>query len=658
MAFQDTVFSRTIEGEARARQPRSISSLELRATLLLVDGKLSVQELKQRFGASLEIEAAIDELHRQGLISSLGAKSDDDVNIARVAEKTANQSSGIAGLSAVLAARIDGRPTATRDEPPIVRPFDEIGVDETDIDSARPEPELRDPGNNQEDIELGASDERREPMLDASNPELDMIGTSEPEINEDLLLQGCEVSDAAAEPPDRGPNLADRTRGGMIATRFFIARAVRGLVPALVIGLVAVSIVAAFLLPERYRSAIEAQAAVQLGQPVQFSALRVSMTGGGSVQLSDIRVPGLGEVSAARVYVLPDIRASLDALAWRFKLQIETLRGRPAALAALLAAPWPSERITKISLENATALVGDERWGEFDGDISMADSQRVARLHSSDRRVVVEAVPDDAGLVLEVVAVNQALRVFPDLALDSYQLRGALHDNRFDAHTLGAAVFGGKLTASGQLTWTEGAVLDAKLTLGRIDTERLFKAVGAGLRINGAISGEFDLVARAAYPAEIRSFDGLSGKFLVENGTLFGMDFGAALRERGMGSIQGGETHFDKLSGRVALRDRSAHVTISKLDAGALDGHGEITIGALEALSGQLSTAVGSNARRVRMPVTIAGSLAAPVLEVRAPPAPKPAPEVISDAFAPVRSMDMGGPELPLEVPVAPGDLR
>ena len=90
MAFRETVFSRTTEGEARARQPRSISSLELRATLLLVDGKLSVRELKQRFGASLEIESAIGELHRLGLISSLGQKVQQDASFDPVLEKLAS----------------------------------------------------------------------------------------------------------------------------------------------------------------------------------------------------------------------------------------------------------------------------------------------------------------------------------------------------------------------------------------------------------------------------------------------------------------------------------------------------------------------------------------------------------------------------------------
>ena len=540
-----------------------------------------------------------------------------------------------------------------------MRPFDDAERDGLDAEGATSDTSYSEPEDHDEEAGSRDDEMRREPQFDMSAPEPDMIGTSEPEINEDALTQADAArEETSAATPDRGPNLADRTRGGVIATRFFIGRAVRGLIPMLAIGLIAALVVAAFLLPERYRSAIEAQAAAQLGHPIQFGALNVSASGGGSLNLSDVRAPAMGELSAANVYIAPDFRGSLSAMSWRFTVTIDTLRGRPAALSALLSAPWASRRISTISLQDATVLVGDERWNDFNGEVALHDGQRVARLHSADRRVVVEATPGDARLLLDVVAVNQPLRVFPSLPLDTYQLKGTLGDADFDASALGAGVFGGKLTAQGQLSWANGAVLSAKLTLRRIETERLFKAVGAGVRVEGAINGEFDLTARAAHPAEIRTFDALTGEFVVENGTLFGMDFGAALRERGMGSIQGGETRFESLAGRLEVSDRSARVTIRKLDAGALDGHGEITIGALEALSGRLSTAVGSNARRVRMPVMIAGSLAAPVLEVPAPPAPKPARAVEFHAPTPDEPSDVGGPELPLEVPVAPGDLR
>ena len=63
----ESVLVRTEEGEAAARQPRRVASNRARAALLLLDGQLSVGEMKRRFGESLEVEEALMELLRDGL---------------------------------------------------------------------------------------------------------------------------------------------------------------------------------------------------------------------------------------------------------------------------------------------------------------------------------------------------------------------------------------------------------------------------------------------------------------------------------------------------------------------------------------------------------------------------------------------------------------
>ena len=52
---ESSVLVRTEEGESAARQPRRVASNRARAALLLLDGQLSVGEMKRRFGESLEV---------------------------------------------------------------------------------------------------------------------------------------------------------------------------------------------------------------------------------------------------------------------------------------------------------------------------------------------------------------------------------------------------------------------------------------------------------------------------------------------------------------------------------------------------------------------------------------------------------------------------
>ena len=636
MSFEETVYSRTEEGEARARQPRSINSHELRATLLLIDGRLSVRELKRRFGTSLAIDTAISELLRLALIAPVTANASSAVTLDFV--KTSSDDTAPAGSlieSAMTRAQDAGRASETSvtgdaapaapAEVPEARP--EAGVPE---DDTRREPSIADAP--------AASAEREDSPAAADAP-------------------GARRAAAAPPlPPYNGPNLVDRSRGGLIAIRFFLGRLIRGLLPTLAIGGVAVLVVVAFLLPERHRSDIEMQLEAQVGHAVSFGALRVSHVGGGSLQLSDVRIPALASIQAEQVYLHPDWRASMRAMAWRFTLRLDGLRGAPADLAALMRADLLRGAVTSVDLRNARVAVGGELWGGYSGSVLGDAATPRASLKSADGALVVTLEPTGDALALDAVAVGRPLPVFSNIPLDTYQLIGQIGDTGFEVQQFGAGAMAGKVSARGELNWQAGAVLDAELKLGSVDASVLLKKMGSGMRIAGALSGDFVLRGRAPDPSGVQKAQMLEGAFSVVNGALTGIDLGAALRERGAGKIQGGETRFEALSGTLEADGQGARVTISALDAGALDGRGRLQVGPLEALSGRMSAAVSAGGRRVRLPVDISGSLAAPIVEVRMPDPAPPAQRAALDAVA--ESAPEVAAETPLEVPVLPGELR
>jgi hypothetical protein len=285
------------------------------------------------------------------------------------------------------------------------------------------------------------------------------------------------------------------------------------------------------------------------------------------------------------------------------------------------------------------------------------------KLTDAAKTITVQLSPAEVGLRLDIVGINRALAVFPRFSFDTYQLVGTVTDSALTLEQFGASVFHGKLTATGQLRMEEGAVLDTEVTLGNMDGSALLKALDSGVKITGGISGVFRVQGRAASTGGLTAAQSVSGSFSSDTGVIGGMDFGAALRERGMGKIQGGETRFEHFEGKLNYQDKRTEVTITRLQAGALDATGRLEIGALEALSGRLSAAVMAGGRRMRVPVTISGSLAAPVLES---PKPVEAPPAVQVTVQPTSGETGGSGEVPpggdpaesFEVPVQPGDLR
>ncbi len=312
--------------------------------------------------------------------------------------------------------------------------------------------------------------------------------------------------------------------------------------------------------------------------------------------------------------------------------------------------------VTETTLERVSVAVAGEHWGGLSGAITQGEQGTVATLRDALGGLSVTATRDGEALRIDAVAVDRLLPVFPQIPVNTLQIVGKLSDDAFDISSFGAAALDGKLSGSARLTWAESARIVAEVSLGQINVERLFNRLGAGGRIGGSLSGDFSLEGIAAHPSEIRVASVLEGRFELSNGVLGGMDFGAAMRERGGGKIQGGETRFELLAGEVMRKSGGLEIQVARLDAGALNARGSVQVGALEALSGQLSTVVGAGARRIRLPVDLGGSLAAPTLEARLPP-----PAVVPVA-ATQGATDEAAAEAPesvsLEVPVAPGTLQ
>ncbi|TVO53297.1 AsmA-like C-terminal region-containing protein [Denitromonas halophila] len=634
MNFEDTVYVKTELGDARAKQPRSISSHELRATLLLIDGRITVREMKRRFGSSLAIDPAVSELLREGLIRAKSTATD-----APAATLTAEQDPDDEAAESLL---------VVVEAPPEAPEVEVIDVAEVETD----------------DVAAGAGaqsvkDERIEPEgeIPAHDEPLDPNGAQEPMVGESE--RDKPITD---EPPPAlvvSPRLGDSTRGGMIALGFFVERLWRGLLPIAAFLLIGALVVAAFLLPERYRADVESAMSTQLGTSVRFGGLRASFAGGGSLQLSDVRVEAIPSLRASEVYLIPDWPASLRAVDWRVTVKITELRGTPSAFARVLAMPARSSAVVETLFERLSVTAGGEQWALLSGSVTHDQNGATATLRDALGGLSVTATGDGDALRVDAVAVNQVLPVFSQIPFNTMQVVGRLSDEGFDVGSFGASALDGKLSGSAKLVWEDNTRMTAEVALSQINAEGLLKRLGSSVRLSGSVSGAFTLGGVAAHPSEIRYASSVNGRFDIANGALGGIDLGAAMRERGSGKIQGGETRFETMSGTLTRKAESLEVQVSRLEAGALEASGTFKIGALESLSGVLTTVVGRGDRRVRLPVDIGGSLAAPTLEARLPPpvveAP-PAPAVGVDAFE--ASLGQETPGGSLEVPVVPGSLR
>ncbi|WP_230971570.1 AsmA family protein [Nitrogeniibacter aestuarii] len=741
MIEEEVVYVRTEEGEAKAKQPRSISSHELRAMLLLIDGRLSVRELRRRFGKSLAIDKSIAELTRLGwvvrdaehdaaeldLVARKEAPEDEadaieespDTALAEVSREAQARAAhrNPEGQSVDLPLTVDpdfddrknasmdgaGKAQDDADESPDwdpeateintytidavesvepVEEYDQTAYEQSEtMEEHRVDEPTRMPSDERVDnaeAEVNALKSSEPPVLQlddepsraASDTRIEPTAEREPPADElddarpePVESQSAKVDASAAESErpggDRGPTIADRTRGSMIAARFFIERLGRLILPLAAVAAVIALVAGAFLLPERHRDDIEAAIVDHLGRPVTMSELRLTEAGGGSLALERVAIPALPSVNAKAVLLKPDWSATLSSFEWRFVAVIVGLNGQAEELGQVMQAPLDYGRLTGIQLVDAGVTVGVERWGGLSGSMAVIGSngEHEAELYNEDRSLTIKVRPGAHGLALNVVGIQRPLAVFPALKFDSYEMQAELEAERLTVSAFGAAGFGGKVTGEGTLLSAPIAQLDGSVGFSKVDIERFIAVLGWPIALSGSADASLAIKASAETPSLINRTDSLNGSFSVDSGALGRMDFGAALRERGRGKIQGGETRFERLAGDLSYQDGAINVTIKSLDAGALDASGRLLMAVDGELSGRMSAVVASAGRQVRTPITVSGTVTAPVLET-----PKPVVPVIkAEPVVPAPSTSSPALESSVpgdEVPVAPGELR
>lgn len=724
MIEEEIVYVRTDEGEAKAKQPRSISSHELRAMLLLIDGRLSVRELRRRFGKSLAIDKSIAELTRLGWVErdrehggleldlvdrKLTPETEDEATeespetareeITREAQARSaglmSESSELAETAPVLGDGDLSQPprevleptsgsvgsTPSTDEPASSDPVDSGladrgvsgAVDSIDEPAVSPEPDTsvdaepdvtpaRDTGD-------GGAHQRAEPVLDLTASDDTRSAVTEPRSEPvdaasdgdrcDPVIEKDDHADLRRIPQPEGPNMADRARGNMIAARFFLERLWRLVLPLAAVLAVVALIAAAFLLPERHRADVTSALERYFGSAVTVGDVRLSKDAGGSLAVERVTVARLPSVSIRSLNLVPDWTASLRAVKWRFRVQMRGIDGDATELASALRSAALDETISTVEFVDAGVLVGAERWGGYDGSLTVdpQSGERRVMLEGENRAVTIQVGASPDGLSLHVVGIQRPLPVFPQAKFDSYELRARMVRDALTIESFGAAGYGGKIEATGGLVFAPVARLDAQIGLSKVDAARLMALAGSRIALGGTLDAQATLLASSEGVSSLKTLTTLEGTISIDTGVLGRLDVGAAIRERGTGKLQGGETRFETMAGRFNFSDGTLEVRITRLDAGALDANGRLAVARDDSLEGRISAAVASGGRRISVPVTVSGTVTAPVLET-----PRPEPAVQSRPASTEATADPVLPDasaLPAdEIPVVPGGLR
>ena len=135
-----------------------------------------------------------------------------------------------------------------------------------------------------------------------------------------------------------------------------------------------------------------------------------------------------------------------------------------------------------------------------------------------------------------------------------------------------------------------------------------------GAHVSGKLAATLVFSASAPSADQLMPALRLETPFRVQNGALHGVDIQKAATSLIKQGRNGGETRFEHLSGPLLMEHGSYRFTQLRIASGAPFADGQVSISPKKELSGRINahvTAVGTSAN---MPLTVAGTVDAPLL--------------------------------------------
>jgi len=572
------IYEKTAAGEEAMRQRTRLVQRHLRMVLILVDGRTSVGDLGEKVGNEQLVETALGELEKDGfIVPVLEQPSVWDKGTAvvqKVKEVALGQLSAFGGNS--------------RQE-------------EVQVAPAPPETAVPVASTAETVLQATAANADKPPTvawLAGWSAQAETTGEDSKALRPKKVAAGEETGIRPIRRGGRAP------LGALGKTLWGVC------------GALGLAVTALLLYPyDNHRPEVEAVLTRMLQQPVKAARLHATFLPHPGLVLEGVHV-GQGEgIAIASVRFLPQLGH------WRTLKQVE-VRGVSLPLPVLASVPeWiqgartASVAFPTIELGEITLQLGGQSLGPLAGALVPEGAAMPLRLslHDEARTLSLDLIQAPGGMQLSLEGqgwepVKDSLLRFDSLNAQGLLTRDGLRLSSIDSRTLE-----GQVSGSLSLNWNGGVRLETDLALKHLSLARLNQLFLGGAKGEGQVDASLHLSGRSADWSRALTLAQGEGSFVVNRG-LLPVDLAEAVRRASSEPLRGGETRFEQLGGKVRLDLQGKRFSDLQLSAGLLRATGAATVATDGSLGGSLDVQVGGKGNVLRMPLTLGGTLAAPVL--------------------------------------------
>lgn len=387
-----------------------------------------------------------------------------------------------------------------------------------------------------------------------------------------------------------------------------------------VVALVAVVIGGVQLVPmNSYVPSIEKLASEHIKEPVSIGSMHVSILGGFSIILQNVRLGTTQDVKIDKVSLSPEFGSVFGDVKIIRKMEAESVTVAEEVLPRL--PKWLEAAVADKRLEIGRMVIKSIKFEShtvklppFDANLQLSPEGAIERavLVSTDGKLNVELTPRDNQIDIALSASKGWVPpVGPQIEFTDLTVKAVATRNQVRVEKFESLLYGGAAKGSALIVWGGPWSLDGEVETQRIGIQGLMEVFTRDARSTGQLEAKLRYSMSSQGLTTLFDSPKVDGSFDIKKGDLDGVDLVRALQSGGRGVTQGGATRFEEISGTVALNNGRYQYRNMKLSSGLLSAAGAFDVSPNKDVSGRISVELRSQAAQIKGSYVVDGDLKA-----------------------------------------------
>jgi hypothetical protein len=272
--------------------------------------------------------------------------------------------------------------------------------------------------------------------------------------------------------------------------------------------------------------------------------------------------------------------------------------------------------VRRIQLNSTKVTVKNLDTPLFNGDITLGPDGALQRAVLSDSKARVELTPRDTALRVALEGRNWRPPLGPAVEFDDIVLEAVVDPQQASITALTGKIGRATIKGSARASWGSGIRLEGDFAVTNGELAQLMANFTRDFSATGTLTANITYALEGTTLQNLFADPRVEASFNIEKGAINNIDIIRAIQSPSRDGVRGGKTGFNSLAGSMRLVNRSYSFRQLQLSSGPMNASGSVDVAPDGALSGRISTQLGSKTVIVaRGNLVVTGNLKTPVLK-------------------------------------------